>query len=239
MEFVVEGSGSINLIFLHGWGADFKSFYYLKDILKNCTLHFATLDGFGSTCEPYDVTICGYSQRLHNYILSNNLKNIVLVGHSFGGRVAIEYAYKYNLVGLVLVDSAGIMPKFSIKKWIKICNYKRLKRKVGKHILPSSVLDKYGSQDYKNASHQMKKVLNCCVRYNQKPLLKSINCPTLIVWGEKDNETPIYMAKTLHKGIKNSKLVVMQSCGHFSFLDNPYYFYKLLNQFLLGKGDNK
>lgn len=233
MKFVVEGCGNTNLIFLHGWGADYKSFYHLKGVLKNCTMHFATLDGFGTEPAPSDTSIAGYSQRLCDYITQNNLQNIVLVGHSFGGRIAMQYASKHNIVGLVLVDSAGIKNRFSLKKQLKIWRYKITKRKVVAKKLPQSELSKFGSVDYKNANDQMKKVLNSCLRYNQKPLLKHITCPTLIVWGKKDKDTPLYMAKTLHNGIKNSKLVVMEGCGHFSFLDNPYGFYKLLNQFLL------
>lgn len=239
MEFVVEGGGNINLIFLHGWGADYKSFYSLKDVLNNCTMHFATLDGFGGVPAPQDVSINGYSQRLSEYIIQNNLRNVIIVGHSFGGRVAIEYASKNNILGLVLVDSAGIKPKFNIKKQLKILKYKIAKQKVHSGKLKQSELSKFGSADYKNSNDQMKKVLNSCLKYNQRPLLKHISCSTLIVWGEKDKDTPIYMAKTLHNKIKNSKLVVMKDCGHFSFLDNPYKFYKLLNQFVLSKGDIK
>lgn len=232
MEFIVHGSGNINIIFLHGWGADYKSFYFLKGLLKNCTLHFATLDGFGDVPAPQDVTIKGYSQSLNDYIEYNKLKNIVIVAHSFGGRIAIEYASSHNLLGLVLVDSAGIKPKFNIKKQLKIVKYKIARRKVLAGKMSPCELTSFGSADYKNSNDQMKKVLNSCVKYNQKPLLKNVDCPTLIVWGKKDKDTPIYMAKTLHNGIKNSKLVVMKDCGHFCFLDNQYQFFKLLDEFI-------
>ncbi len=232
MEFIVNGSGNINIIFLHGWGADYKSFYFLKDLFKNCTLHFATLDGFGGVSAPQDISIKGYCQRLNDYIEYNKLKNIIIVAHSFGGRIAIEYASGHNVLGLMLVDSAGIKPRFNIKKHLKIVKYKIAKRKVIAGRMSPSKLENFGSIDYKNSNDQMKKVLNSCVKYNQKPLLTKINCPTLIVWGKKDKDTPIYMAKTLHNGIKNSKLVVMKDCGHFCFLDNQYQFFKLLDEFI-------
>ena len=127
MEFIVCNNGTKNIIFLHGWGQDHKSFYFLKDFLSNYKLHFATLDGFGKTQPPSDTTIVGYATRLHNYITSNHLKNIIIVGHSFGGRVAMQYASKHNILGLVLVDSAGLKPRFNIKKQYKICKYKLYK----------------------------------------------------------------------------------------------------------------
>ena len=236
MNFVVENSGKLNIIFLHGWGADHKSFLWLKDYIKHHTLHFADLDGFGTAAEPNDITIAGYCQRLRKYVKENGLQNVVLVGHSFGGRVAIEYASKYSIEKLVLVDAAGIKPKASLKKWWRIKKFKIAKWLSEKKIIKLAE-NKYGSADYKTASHQMKLVLKECLTYDQTNLLKNINCPTMIVWGEKDKDTPMYMAKTMEKNIKQSKLVVLKNCGHFSFLEKPYEFYKYIDLFIENKGD--
>ena len=232
MDFVVQNNGKINIIFLHGWGADYKSFYFLKDVLKNHTLHFANLDGFGNCPEPTDITIQGYAKRLENYISTNNFKNVIVVGHSFGGRVAIEYASKNHLLGLVLVDSAGIKPKYSIIRHCKLLRYKLVKGLANIGLVASEKLKNYGSTDYKQASPQMKLVLKCCVRYNQKHLLKYIQTKTLIIWGTADADTPLYMAKILHKKIKDSKLELFYNCGHFSFIDNQYKFYTSLQNFI-------
>lgn len=232
MEFIEKNCGPINVIFLHGWGADCKSFMFLQNELTGFRLHFANLDGFGGTPSPQDETISGYSERLKQYIQQNGLKNVVLVGHSFGGRVAIEYAAKNSLLGLVLVDSAGVKPHFSLKKQLKIWRYKLTKKLVSAKIMPTHKLNKFGSPDYINSDSQMKKVLICCVNYDMTPLLKDIQAPTLIIWGKNDKETPIYMAKTLQKSIKNSKLIIMKDCGHFSFLDNQFLFFENLKSFL-------
>ena len=232
MNFVVENNGKINVIFLHGWGADYSSFYFLKDIIKNSTLHFANLDGFGGAPAPDDPSINGYAQRLQQYIAHNKLQNVVLVGHSFGGRVAIEYASKYFVLGLVLVDSAGVKPKFSIKKQLNIAKYKFVKCLVKHKFMHKDRLLKFGSVDYKNADTKLKKVLVSCTNYNQQPILNKISAPTLIVWGKYDKDTPLYMAKILDKHIKKSKLIVLENSGHFSFLDRPNMFCSLLQNFI-------
>ena len=232
MEFIVCNNGETNIIFLHGWGADYKSFYFLKDVLQNQKLHFASLDGFGGTKPPTDPTIKGYANRLHSYITKNNLKNVILVGHSFGGRIAIEYASTHSILKLVLVDSAGLKPRVSIKKLYKTCKYKLYKWLVKNKILNAKHLNNFGSADYRSANIQMKEVLKSCLKYNQKNQLKKIKSKTLIIWGDKDTDTPLYMANTLHRGIKNSKLVVLKNCRHFCFLDNQYLFFKHLKQFI-------
>jgi pimeloyl-ACP methyl ester carboxylesterase len=235
MEFIVEKSakkqpnGTKNIIFLHGWGADHNSFLWLKGMLKD-NLYFADLDGFGGTCPPQDVTISGYAKRLENYIAKNNLSDVILVGHSFGGRVAIEYAASHNLAGLVLVDSAGLKPRFNLKRSYKIAKYKLAKTLVKLKILPQNRLKKYGSQDYQNASPQMKKVMLQAVNHDQTKLLSQISCPTLIVWGSGDDQTPPYMAKILHKKIAGSGLVML-SGGHFCFLENQIQFAKIIDYF--------
>ena len=234
MEFDVVGDGKINVIFLHGWGAGKNSFLWLKDYLTNAKLHFASLDGFDGTPPPKDVTIADYAKRLRQYIDGNHLQSVFLVGHSFGGRIAIEYCAYYHVDGLILVDSAGIKPKFSFKKSWAVLKYKMTKRLIKIGLIKKQALGKFGSSDYKNASDEMKKVFLSAVNYDQTKLLSKIRVSTLIVWGNEDKETPMYMAKKLNKKIKNSELVVLDG-GHFSFLNEPYRFYKVIDYFIKTK----
>ena len=232
MRFLRTGNGKINLIFLHGWGAGNSSFVWLSNHLNKYNLHFASLDGFDNEPPPTDCTIGGYANRVGEYIKQNNLTNVVLVGHSFGGRVAIEYASCHKILGLVLVDSAGVKPKFSLKKWLKIKKYKFLK----KFFKNKFVQKKYGSKDYQSCSENMKKVLVYAVNYDQTKLLEKIDCQTLVYWGKQDKDTPLYMAKTIHKKIKNSSLFLADG-GHFSFLNNPMQFKDCLEYFVDNIGE--
>lgn len=238
MKFYSVGSGQINVIFLHGWGAGKDSFVWMKDYLEDMRLHFASLDGFDGTPPPKDATIAGYTAQLKQYIYDKKLKNIVLVGHSFGGRIAIEYCSKNDILRLILVDSAGIKPKFSFKKAVAVLKYKMTKKLVKMKLAKSSMLTKFGSSDYKSASAEMKKVFLSAISYDQTKLLAKINTPTLIVWGKHDAETPMYMAKKLNKKIKNSELVTLDG-GHFSFLDEPYKFYRIVSYFIKTKVGEK
>ena len=217
---------------MHGWGADSSSFDWIKNHITGKTLHIANLDGFGGEPAPDDPTVQGYAKRLGEYIGKNKLTNVVLVGHSFGGRVAIEYASANKIDGLVLVDSAGLKPKFSLNRSCKIARYKIAKTLAKWRLVSKDKLSKYGSADYSACDQKLKKVLVCAVNYNQSKLLKDIKCPTLIVWGDQDKDTPLYMAKRLNKGIKNSGLVVLPGAGHFSFLSNPAGFAKIIDYFV-------
>jgi pimeloyl-ACP methyl ester carboxylesterase len=68
-----------------------------------------------------------------------------------------------------------------------------------------------------------------------QPLLKSIIAPTLLIWGENDKETPVYMGKIMEKEIKDSGLVILKNAGHYSYLDQFQQFCIIVNNFLQTK----
>ena len=92
-------------------------------------------------------------------------------------------------------------------------------------------ISKYGSSDYKLLSTNIKKVFNEIVNQDLKDYCPLICAKTKIIFGENDKDTPIYMAKTLHKLIKNSHLCILPNAGHFSFLDSPLSVVKELSLF--------
>ena len=131
----------------------------------------------------------------------------------------------YKRQKLVLVDSAGIKPRRGIKYRLKILMHKILK-KFGKGLK--------GSKDYRVLSPVMKKTFQNVVNYDETYLLSDITADTAIFWGDKDKETPLYMARKLNKKIKSSHLFLLTNAGHFSYLDNSGYFLKILSAFIYG-----
>ncbi len=216
------------MIFLHGWGGDAHAFLFAaKQIF--CTATLVDFYGFGKTPHPdYPLTVADYAAGVIELMDYLQISSAVLVGHSFGGRVAIEIAAKYpNRVDkLVLVDSAGIKPKRRLKYYYKILKHKILKKIRGYGL--------EGSADYKALSDAMRGTFINVINYNQKPLLKKITAPTVVFWGDKDKETPLYMAKIFRRKIKDSHLFLFTNCGHFSYLDNSGKFVRILSAFIYG-----
>ena len=60
---------------------------------------------------------------------------------------------------------------------------------------------------------------------------KQITAPTLLIWGTKDKDTPIYMAKKLNKFIGDSAIIRFEDCGHFCYLEKPTEFEKIVTNF--------
>ncbi len=158
------------------------------------------------------------------------IDNAIIVGHSFGGRVAMEITAKFPDVvkGLVLVDSAGLKPRRKPSYYIKIAIHKLLKK--------FGMTGLKGSKDYQVLSLIMKETFKNVVGYDQTCLLKDIKVPTAIFWGKDDKDTPFYMAKKLKKGIANSELFILQG-GHYAYVDDLYKFESILSAFIVQVGE--
>lgn len=227
-EFIDNGCDVTN-VFLHGWGCDHKSLLFCKDFLKEQNNLFIDFPPFGESGEIREWSIFTYANMVISLCQHLNIKKFNLFGHSFGGRVAIIIAMlnRCETQKLVLIDSAGLKPKRNLRYYFKVFNYKiRKKLKLD--------VKNCGSGDYKNLSNDMKQIFVSIVNTHLDDFLPFICAETLILFGKNDATTPIYMAKKLHKKIKNSKLVIIDDAGHFPFLDRRIEFVSQIEDFIEG-----
>ena len=78
----------------------------------------------------------------------------------------------------------------------------------------------------------MKQVLVKAVNYDQTDLLCNIDVPTLLIWGENDDATPLEDGKIMEEKIAGAGLVVIKDCGHYSFIEKQAQFNSVLRSFL-------
>lgn len=226
IHYDMSGTGP-PIILLHGWGANRFTFTRLaKHLEENFTVYTIDLPGFGDSVIdiPYSVNDVAYI--LHDFVVNLDIVSPIILGHSYGGRVAIAYASMYDVAKLILVDSAGIKKKLSLRKKLSVFTYKIVKR-FRKNM-------KWGSSDYKQASTLMKKMLVMTVNTDLTSKMKLINTPTLLIYGRNDSITTLAEGYTIQKNIRNSSLVVMEDCEHFPYLERPSYFEIVLDAFILG-----
>lgn len=218
--------GVIN-IFLHGWGQSANSFDEIMNQFENFNNFLLDLPPFGKSGKIKDWDIFTYADMVISFCERKKIKKCNLIGHSFGGRIAVLISsLKPNLVNkLVLVDSAGMKPHRKINYYFKIYSYKIMKFFGLGHLI-------CGSSDYCLLEENMKKTFVSIVNTYLENYCSNIIAPTLIIFGEDDQETPIYMAIRFNKLIKNSKLVLLPHAGHFSFVDRPIAFCCEVKSFL-------
>lgn len=223
------------VVLLHGWEGNLNSFMPIYSAFNNCNILSVDFWGFGQSDKPNaDFSIFSYADTVFALIKVLKIDRCVIVGHSFGGRVALilSATAKETIDKLILIDSAGLKPKFSLKRYVKVKMFKLNKRLVKMRVKKEKCLNKYGSEDYKKLSDDEKLVFNRIINQDLTIYAKNVFAETLILWGEKDTDTPIYMAKRLHKYIKNSKLFIMKQAGHFSYVDCPNIVINLIKDFI-------
>lgn len=221
------------LLLLHGYLSNKESFNYQFEYLsKSRRVVAIDLPGFGFTPEPpFAYALDDYVQFVIDVIDRMCGGKTDIIAHSFGGRIAIKLAAKYpeKVDKVLLVGAAGLKPRRGIKYYIKVGTYKALKK-----ISPKTAkrkIARFASSDYMALSPVMRESFKKIVNENLDGLLYEIKAPTLIVFGSNDDQTPLYMAKKLHKNIAESGLVVMQGCGHFCFVESPRAFSIIASEF--------
>lgn len=242
VNLIEEGKGDA-VVLLHGWGARADLYRaVINPLVSKYRVIAPDLPGFGDTSEPsFPYSIEDYAGFVSSLLNELGVSKAHFIGHSHGGRTVLELAtsdYGIDIGKIVLLDSAGIPVKKKLSKRIRIRTYKILKGVVSfapvKQAFPNALDNlkkKFGSADYAAASEIMRqsmvKVLPC--DYTEK--LSLINNPTLLIWGEKDTDTPLYCAKVLEKGIRDCGLVTVSGAGHFSFAQAPVLTANVLKSF--------
>ncbi|MDR1377108.1 MAG: alpha/beta hydrolase [Synergistaceae bacterium] len=242
------GEGDFNntssVLFLHGWGADFSVFRPYLDRMADRRACALNLPGFGGSQEPHTAWGAGdYADFVASFLTKLEIHNVTLIGHSHGGRISIKLAAQrtlpFQIEKAVLVDSAGVKPKRTVRQRLRLGLYKCVKKilslPIAEKFSPGALETwrrKIGSDDYRNASPRMRECLVKTVNEDLTPLFSSITCPTLLIWGENDRETPLDDAKIMERLIPDSGLVALKNAGHYPFLDQPFVFGKVLDSFL-------
>ena len=217
----------MNIVILHGWGQNASLWKSLTDKLGRNASSF-DMPGFGDEAlvNP-NWGVPEYADWVIKRI--KNKKNVVLIGHSFGGRVTAEIANNNPMwLKAVILSGAPCLYRPTFKTKFRIMTYKFLKL-----FIPLNLRSIFFTTDLKRARDRgLEKVFRNVVVYDQIKQLKKINVPTLLIWGENDSIVPLYIAEEMHKTIKHSDLKVIESAGHNSNLDNPILFYGYVKKFI-------
>lgn len=218
----------MNFIVLHGWGhnkthwEDFKKSFHTDNVVT------LDLPGFGT--EPLispEWGIPEYADWVDSQISKLGLTEVVLLGHSFGGRISGLLASRNPkwLKAVILCGAPCIYrPSLQIKlkiKFAKLLKKLGLKRKITKN--PELI---EADQNGKG------KIFRKVVIFDETTELPKIKVPALIIWGRDDDIVPLSIGEEIQELIPGSKLTVMDNCGHQMYMDNPPLFYGTVKQFV-------
>lgn len=209
------GRGKKNLLILHGWGGSLNEWRAVAEKLaERNRVTLVDLPGFGVSQKPSgDWGIYEYADWVEEFMKKTGIKEPTVLGHSFGGRVAIILGARRKAAKLVLVDAAGIEVKdFRARAFATLAPMFRR--------LPQKIKNWFGSPDYRTAGN-MREIFVKVIGQDLRRHLGEIGCPTLVVWGERDMLLPIWQARVIKEGIKGAVLRIVWGATHWPHLEKP------------------
>lgn len=218
------GSGP-DVLLLHGWGYDLTLLMPLaKSLAASFRVTLADMPGHGLSPEPKEaISVFDYAELAFGLLEALSIQSTYLLGHSFGCRLGIILAARHpeKIKRMVLCGAAGVLPKRGASYYIKVYRYK-----IGKSFLKVFAKGKLeswqknkGSEDYQKLSPVMKATFSKIVNQDLTPLLKEIQAPVFLIWGQNDTATPLYMAEVMEQTIPDCAKAVYAGRTHYAFLE--------------------
>ncbi len=221
------GSGDRPLLLLHGWGKSLETMRPLGALLGvDSRVHLIDLPGFGKSPAPDTVwDTAAYADRLIHYMNEVGIQRTDLIGHSFGGKVAMQLAHRHphRVDRLVLMNSAGIRYLSPQKRRrLQRIAFLRKSTRFSDALFRTALYEnwfipRFASPDYKNAG-ALRKILVQSVNEDLSGVASAIPHLTLLLWSDNDTETPVEMGRQLQKLIPRAALILMHGKGHEPYL---------------------
>lgn len=229
INYIQYGEGK-DIILLHGWGQNIEMMKPLGDYFcDRFRITILDLPGFGESDEPKKTwTIDDYELMLEDFIKELKIKKPIVIGHSFGGRLAIRYSARNPIEKLVLFGSPCIRIQEALP--LKVRMLKSMKKLPGMDKIGEYMKQYIGSRDYKAASPVMRQTLVEVVNEDLSHYAKEIEEPTLLIWGQNDTEAPVAEAKELEKIMIDAALIILPGT-HYAYLENLQQVVNILNNF--------
>jgi len=235
------------IIILHGWGSSSEHWIPVKNILERggYQVFVPDLPGFGENpppSKPWEID--DYVEWVKEFCEKQNLSQIFLIGHSFGGGITSKFAAKYpKKVSLLVLIAPAIVRQKKLKQYIYF-----VLSKIGKLIfslpilsflqpLAKKLLYRFlGVSDYYKLfikkEPNMKETFKKIIKEDLQKFLPQIKSKTLVIWGEKDKITPLNDAYLVHKGIPDSDLKIIPEVGHIPYSQVPEKLAEIILRFL-------
>lgn len=226
---VVLGESGPPIVMLHGWGANIDLMLPLAQCLPNYRNYVLDLSGFGkSEPPPVSWSVHDYANFVLAYMDCQQIDRAYLIGHSFGGRLGLVLGADHpaRFIKMALIDSAGVRTPPSTRGTLRLKTYhfalnalSAVGLKQQADSLRAWYGNRYGSADYKAAQGVMRETFVKVVNEDLLPYAARVQLSTLLFWGDKDEDTPLWQGQLLEKTIPDAGLVVWEGAGHYSYLD--------------------
>ena len=220
----------MDIVILHGWGHNAAMWQGFASKFHGYKITVFDLPGFGNEpliSEKWEIS--DYAIWVAKKLKAKKLHDVILIGHSFGGKIATEVAISNpDLVKKLILIAAPVLRRPSLSTRLKVSLHK-----IAKRVILKNALNIITNEEYRDAhKNKMGKIFVNSVNYDATNKLNRIKTNTLIIWGEDDPNAPLFIGKEMAELITNCQLEILKNTGHNIQLENPNILYGLVKKFI-------
>ncbi|GGZ54104.1 MULTISPECIES: alpha/beta fold hydrolase [Mesonia] len=188
-------------------------------------------------------SVSNFAKYIKEFIDFKNYSEVILLGNSLGGHIALltTKLYPQKIKGLVITGSSGLYESAMGESYPKRGDYDYIKKKAENVFYDPAVATKEIVDDVFETVNDRNKLVKTlaiaksAIRHNMAKDLPKMHTETCIIWGKQDNVTPPEVAEDFNKLLPNSELYWIDKCGHAAMMEHPDEFNQLLNHWLKEK----
>jgi len=247
IHYETAGETGSRVLLLHGWGCSITHLRPVAESLREdhrvMMIDFPAHGESSRPPEPWGVP--EFAMNLKHFLEAEGFLPCAVVAHSFGCRVAAFLASEYPdlFTRIVFTGAAGIRKEPTEESRRRSAQFRRgreMARRIRKipflrgaaDTLEEKLRQKYGSPDYNALDAQMRQTFVKVINLDLKDRYERIRQSTLLIWGDQDTETPIWMAREIEKRIPDCGLVILEGGSHFAYLEQIRRFNTIVSHFL-------
>ena len=247
IHFETDGNDGSRVLLLHGWGCDLSMMRPVGDALKSehrvMMIDFPAHGQSGRPPEPWGVP--EYAHHLKLFLESESFFPCSVIAHSFGCRITAYLASEDPSCfdRIVLTGAAGIRREATAEEKARSEQFHRKKEKLQQlkkipflrktaENMENRLREHYGSRDYNALDEEMRKTFVKVINQDLREQYGGIRSSTLLIWGDRDTETPLWMAHEIEKRIPDCGLVLLEGGSHFAYIEQIQRFNTIVSHFL-------
>ena len=239
-SYIEKGNGR-PIIILHGLMGGLSNFKGVFDYFPSNKYRVIIPELPVDKTPILKTNVATFSKFVYEFINYKKLKDVVLLGNSLGGHVALLFTRDYpQLVsGLIITGSSGLYEKSMVGDgYPKRGNYDYIKTKTEEvfydpKIATKEIVDEvFASVNNREKLVRTLALAKSAIRHNMSKDLPKMTTKTLIVWGKQDSVTPPNVAEDFHSLLPNSDLSWIDKCGHAPMMEHPNEFNNIMQNWL-------
>lgn len=255
MEYTAKEQGGFKYIETKGGEDTLLLLHGLFGALSNFS---GILNHFGSTYNVvvpilpiFDLplrklTVSGLVEHVAKFVKAKGYKKVNVLGNSLGGHISLLYALAHpdKINSIILTGSSGLFESAMGSSFPKRGDYEYIKKKTQDTFYDPEIASKelvdevFDTVNDRNKAIRVIATAKSAIRHNLRDKLQDIKAPTLLIWGKEDKVTPAFVGEEFNELIANSRLHLVEYCGHAPMMEHPDVFNTFLGNFLAEVVDN-